>query len=256
MVEIDKKLVRKRFQKSVDTYNQKAEVQKEVALKLIATLKNTNESKYNKILEIGCGTGFLTREILNTCSVGHYTINDLNENIFSYINEIFKYHNHYNFNFLKGDAEELTFPNQLDLVISSSTIQWFQNPEIFIKGIGKNINPGGYLAISTFGDKNFVELKRTLDIGLQYPSTTKLKNWLSTDYELIFFEEYEKTCVFNSPMDVLKHIKNTGVNGISRRHFGKGDLIDFQKKYHTAYSIKNQGVGLTYHPIIFIAKRK
>ncbi|MCG8697282.1 MAG: methyltransferase domain-containing protein, partial [Bacteroidales bacterium] len=127
MVEIDKKLVRKRFQKSIATYNCKAEVQKDVALKLMATLIKTNGSKYDKILEIGCGTGFLTREILEQCTIGHYSINDLNENAFSYIDEIFNNSNYRTFNFLKGDAEELNFPTELDLVISSSTIQWFEN---------------------------------------------------------------------------------------------------------------------------------
>ena len=70
------------------------------------------------------------------------------------------------------------------------------------------------------------------------------------------FEDYEKTCLFKSPIDVLRHIKDTGVNGVSDSYFGKKALLDFQQKYQTAYSIKNEGVGLTWHPILFIAKRK
>ena len=54
---MNKDLIKKRFSKNLKTYNENAKVQKRMAEKLIQLCKKNN---YKKILEIGCGTGFLT----------------------------------------------------------------------------------------------------------------------------------------------------------------------------------------------------
>ena len=58
---INKELMRDRFAKNLDSYNDNAKVQKRMAEKLITMVKNKAPQK---ILEIGCGTGFLT-ELIN-----------------------------------------------------------------------------------------------------------------------------------------------------------------------------------------------
>ena len=41
---------------------------------------------------------------------------------------------------------------------------------------------------------------------------------------------------FNSPIDVLKHLKLTGVNAIKEHKFTKSSLKEFEKKYYEQYS--------------------
>ena len=55
---IDKKLVRDRFSKNLEKYNEHARIQKRMAERLFSFIP---EKKYKRILEIGCGTGFLTK---------------------------------------------------------------------------------------------------------------------------------------------------------------------------------------------------
>ena len=50
--------------------------------------------------------------------------------------------------FVPGDAEQLNFDGKYDLIISSSTIQWFEDTESFLKKIEKNVSENGVIAIS------------------------------------------------------------------------------------------------------------
>ena len=51
---INKELVKKRFSKSLDTYEDNAFVQKEMGAKLISLLE---KKEFNTIFEIGCASG-------------------------------------------------------------------------------------------------------------------------------------------------------------------------------------------------------
>ena len=51
---------------------------------------------------------------------------------------------------------------------------------------------------------------------------------------------------FETPKDVLKHIKNTGVNALSDTRWTKSDLINFEEKYPIN---ANGKYSLTYQPI-------
>ena len=54
---MSKFLVKERFRKCLKTYDDNAIVQKIMAQNLVSELE---QKKYNKVLEIGCGTGILT----------------------------------------------------------------------------------------------------------------------------------------------------------------------------------------------------
>ena len=57
---IDKSLVKKRFSKSLKTYDDNAIVQKQMAEKLVDFLP---KKEFNSVLEIGCATGLLTKQL-------------------------------------------------------------------------------------------------------------------------------------------------------------------------------------------------
>ncbi|MCL6586559.1 MAG: methyltransferase, partial [Anoxybacillus sp.] len=54
---IDKQLMQKRFSERANTYDQFANVQKKMAHELMARISRPPKT----ILEIGCGTGYLTK---------------------------------------------------------------------------------------------------------------------------------------------------------------------------------------------------
>ena len=61
---MDKELIKKRFKKSLKTYNSHATVQNSMTDNLVCTLIKLKGDNFDNILEIGCGTGYLTKRYL------------------------------------------------------------------------------------------------------------------------------------------------------------------------------------------------
>ena len=57
---MNKSLIRKRFEKGLSTYDENAVVQKIMAKNLVELL---GAVEFKNILELGCGTGVLTKEV-------------------------------------------------------------------------------------------------------------------------------------------------------------------------------------------------
>lgn len=252
----DINIIKERFSQSRETYNQKALVQKRIADKLAGKISRIEGLKYDRILEIGSGTGFLTDRILSSFEPSQFLINDLAETMQTDIDAIARKHNFSNYSFIPGDAEEIPFPSGLDLVISSSTFQWFNNLKRFFKRISGLLNRDGYIAFSTFGDDNFKEIRATLNIGLNYLPAEAIIDILTENFVVVEVEEWKHKKYFASPFEVLKHMKQTGVNSIDSNFIGKDKLNLFSEEYRRIFSVLNGDVSLTYHPIIIIAKRK
>ena len=58
-MQINPKLIKKQFEKSLNTYSQNAVVQKVMAEKLVDNLQKIRVD-FENILELGCGTGIFT----------------------------------------------------------------------------------------------------------------------------------------------------------------------------------------------------
>ncbi|NJM14587.1 MAG: malonyl-ACP O-methyltransferase BioC [Bacteroidales bacterium] len=247
-------LVKDRFSRSFVNYNQEAVVQKQIAARMGHLLQGAMPKRVGCLLEIGCGTGFLTHQLVNSFLVEKYYLNDLAENA---IHEVEKNMGQANFTFVAGDAEvTASLPGSLDAIVSSSTFQWFKNIALFFRGCTTLLNPDGMLAFATFGPKNFEQIWHTLHIGLHYQPLNQLLNALGPYFHIIHAEEWQQSELFASPAEVLRHIKLTGVNGIARHRFSKARLLRFGEEYCSLFSKDGCRVELTYHPIIIIAKKK
>ena len=68
-----------------------------------------------------------------------------------------------------------------------------------------------------------------------------------------YLEEKTETLLFDSPMDILKHIKDSGTNGIQTINWTVKKLRDFERFYTLKFN-ENEKVRLTYNPIYVILK--
>lgn len=255
MIAIDKSLVKKQFNSGLKSYTREAGIQKQMAKKLIKKLCLLNKQPLSRIFEVGSGTGFLTQNIIEELEFEHLIVNDIATTSKQKIRELESSYG-INIPFLEGDAEEIVIPHQLDAVISGSTIQWFKDIAGFINKVYHGLNPDGILAFSTFGCHNFEEIKSITGIGLDYLNMSDLYHILSGKFNILFSEEWVEKKIFDSPIDVLRHMKMTGVNGISKKPFGKKQLNNFTQSYKALYSDYLQRVTLTYNPIIIIVQKK
>lgn len=233
---INKALVRDRFSKNLKNYNENAKIQKRMAEKLVSLIKNKNP---RKILELGCGTGFLTNLVNQNLSFEEYIAIDIVESCNVYINEISP-----KIEFLAKDIEDYIELNseKFDLIISNASLQWVENFERVIKTLENKLNPNGELIFSTFGNENFREIYHILGTSLKYFSNAELHN-IFPNAEI---EPEIHIMAFDSPKDVLKHLQLTGVNAIENTSWTKKDLTKFENGYKNICSKK---MTLTYNPI-------
>ena len=252
----DKQLVKKCFNKNFETYHQKAIVQQEIALELAELLVELDINSMENVLEVGCGTGFLTGQIVSKIKVSHYFLNDLADVAYKENVALVNGHGTNNFIRFPGDAEKINFPTGLDGVVSTSTIQWFNQLDAFFKKVHGSLNQEGVFAFSTFGTHNFKEIKSVSNIGLNYTSLHEIKKMLRPSFDILYDKEWELTKKFSNPIEVLRHMKLTGVTGVSKSFFGKEKMQAFIKDYQGHFSNADCSVNLTYNPIIIIAKKK
>ena len=248
--QIDKEKVQKGFVKSIESYRKHAIVQEAIASRLINELSRHCEGSFSKVLEIGCGPAVLTEKFFQNFDAGLYFANDIVQEYSDVLHSI-----HPKINFLGGDIESMQLPGSLDLIISSSTFQWFNNLEAFLNKSYEALCQDSYLVFSTFGPDNYREIRSVEGKGLDYLSFGKLERLLSQKFEILWSDREIIKRFFPSPLGVLHHMKQTGVNGISGKAWTKSDLKRFEEDYKDLFGTE-LGVPLTYQPIYFIAKPK
>lgn len=229
---IDKTDVEQKFTTHAHTYNSNATQQRQMCLHLAEKIKEVPCLKTCKILEIGAGTGILTKLYAPYTDCAKLDLWDLTPVPDS----------------LPGthrqcDAEtaiKQLAPSTYNLIISSSTIQWMNSPRRFVADCVKTVAPGGKLFISTFGPDTFKELRPRLPISLRYPSTEEWQTLSLEDAE-IDVEEESTIMQFDTSGALMRHISQTGATGC-----GTPD----KEAVKACRAILSSGItSLTYHSI-------
>lgn len=249
---INKQLITRRFSRAVETYNREAVVQKRIAHRMSDMLNHYLPRPCHRVLEIGSGTGFLTRHLVNTLHPQQLVLNDICLEMSTCFADLL---GSGRATFLAGDAEQLAFPPGQDLIVSCSALQWFVSPEQFFERCNALLRQKGYFAFTTFGKDNLKEITSVTGSGLHYRTLQELQHALASHYEIITSSEERISITFDTPLQVLYHLKHTGVTAVQQQAWTKGDLQAFCNEYTRLFG-KGDSVTLTYHPIYIIAKKK
>ena len=238
---MNKELIKKRFAKNLNSYNENAKIQKIMAEKLLSYLPDT---RFDNILEIGCGTGFLTELAAKRLTFKTYTANDIVPECEGFIKNIDP-----KIRFTCSDIEAglENSTKKHNLIISNATFQWIENLEGFVSLLVSKLPRGGILLFSTFGKENFKEIACASGKMLDYYSISELDSMLEGLEHSI--EEEVQVLKFRAPKEVLKHMSLTGVNAIKAESWTKSDLRRFEEAY-------DSGCSLTYNPIYVLIKNQ
>jgi hypothetical protein len=90
--------------------------------------------------------------------------------------------------------------------------------------------------------ENLHELQTLTGLSLNYKSAQEIKQSLG---EILYWEEFEYKMSFATPMELLAHMKHTGVNSLGSWTFGQ--VKDFCHRCETP--------ELTYKPVIVVAQK-
>jgi malonyl-ACP O-methyltransferase BioC len=251
---IDKETVGKRFAKSLLTYHHHASVQKQMA-EMLVSLALPHLHSCETVFEVGCGSGLLTSQVLEHTHPANLIVNDLVGDVAAGIEELLRNYPGVKFSFVYGDAEVLAFPEVCNVIWSGAVLQWFHRPDLFFRKAAQSLSDDGIIAFSTFGPDNFHEVVTTTGSGLQYQTMADTTELLKDDFEILESVQYRKTIWFEQPIDVLRHIKATGVGGVSKQMWCKRQLNDFVDAYQQFF-VAGKGYALTYHPVLVVGRKK
>lgn len=250
---IDRKKVSAHFKRSISTYDKDAVVQKEVSANLISLLENYSDIHFNRVLEIGCCTGSMTEELCQHRPVKQLWLNDLvdecthatAERIASCVERT---------HLLPGDISTISLPDNLDLVISSSTFQWIEDlPGIFDR-FAEVLNDTGALVFSMFAKGTMQQVRELLGVGLSYLDEKKLADILQPHFNIEHIATSSHRLYLGSPREVLRHIQQTGVGGAGDFCWTPSKLRKFENDYIGKFG-NEQGVPLDYVSITVVAKK-
>ncbi len=154
---IDKPLVARRFGRRAGSYEAATPVQAAMAQDLHAYARaRLAEQPVRNILELGCGSGRLTRMLHASWPGAHIVSVDIAADMVA----LAQRHSP-DVEFVVADAEAFLqgCGRRFDLIISNATMQWFQTPETTLPRCRALLNPGGLAALTTFGGDTFCELR-------------------------------------------------------------------------------------------------
>lgn len=211
---VDKSLVGRRFSAARETYRRGASVQRRVAESLWSRVEPLIQGKRDcgRIIEVGAGTGVLTELYEMALTSGGCRCSSL---------ELWDLAEHFgmlpsNASWLTCDAETCirsVAPESVSLLLSSSTLQWFHSPERFVAEAYRVLRKGGIAAFALYGEGTFSQLRELTGVSLRYPSVATLKAALPADAIIEVGETESISMDFASPKELLRHLRETGVNG-------------------------------------------
>ena len=243
----DYKLIKKQIEKSMNDYDKNATVQDLMASKLLIELSKLS-TNFDNILELGSGTGLLTKRIAKNLHFKLFTANDLIEKSKIYVQKAIP-----SANFICVNALKIKPSKKMDLIISNAMFQWFENLEKAISIIKLSLKKDSLLAFSTFTPENFKEIKEISGLTLQYKQKDEiLKILTSQGFEVLYCEEFYEEITFKTPLELLAHMKKTGVNSLSTKTWTVKEVKDFCDTFNKKF----KETKLTYSPLIVIAKLK
>lgn len=269
---IDKQQVKSHFSKNASNYDQYADVQKKMKDILIKfTLQNNKDvGEIKNILEIGCGTGYLTSALVETFPSSHITAVDIAPGMITEVESKFISNS---INFICADIEKVELNNTYDLIISNATFQWFNHMSVTLNKLYTALNPNGLLCFSTFGEYTFCELdecfnkarhalstKESVHPGQFFYSlndlTTLCKNSINStpnnDETLVESKEIFEYEYFDNCHDFLYSLKKTGANSSNKSN--RVTSPTFMRKVIDLYNEnfqENNKIKVTYHCLFY-----
>ena len=214
-------------------------------------------NKNNRVLDVACGTGVVTKEIQKKVGKLGYTVGI--DTSTTAIKIAKKWNNKKkNLDFINIDAENFTFSKKFDIVTCQYALFFFPNAQKALKNMKKSLKKTGKIGISVHGSKNNVPFfSSILDSATKYipdyvpPGTPNLdrfgtKSTLRTEVSKAGFSKIVvKEFVFNySPGKFEDYWKNY-IKYIAKPLKEKLNVLEYSKRKEFKKLVKEKTIQYT-----------
>lgn len=241
------------FSAAASTYDRLALVQSRVADRLIDGMAMLGTP--SRVLDIGCGTGALTRRLAALFPQAVITGIDIAPGMIREATRLAD--DTARVRFLVADATSFTDPRSFDLLVSSSTLHWVQPLARTCRHLAGLLEPMGAFAFAIMLEQTLNELHSARGgvvpdnpPVLRMPAPEQVRAALFAAGFAIQMEEVREVVAHaESAHEMLKKLKGLGVTGgpLSRgaRPLTRSELQRLLTHYESAYR-DEQGVRATY----------
>jgi malonyl-CoA O-methyltransferase len=207
------------------------------------------------VLELGCGTGHLTRTLTHRFPRIPVLATDLSEAMLQTAREHWDLPSTPSWQRLDARIPELP-GKTFDLVASNALVQWFGDLEEHFRGCRELATTKGWLAVSGFCDDHFPELDRILTRPpFEYPRgpghaiEAVAKAVRTSGWELTSLEAEEWPVSYPSSWSFLGQLRDSGANRhpLSGRNLGRSGLRALLERMDSEAS-GPEGIRVTWKP--------
>ena len=248
-----------RFSESAQKYDQFARIQKETAERLAKALSPWQFSiPEGSVLEVGAGTGLLTRHLAKMYSSRKLLVTDVSDTMLELNKK--KLAEYGNIQFSNLDVETAEWEEEkYSLITSNFLLHWLKNPAETVAKMLPSLKPGGLLLMSFPGDDTFPQWRKNcLDLGLPYtgnplPDLEEIVIKLSMGPVKVDYYEDQTNLEYPSLFDFYRELKKSA-SGTSLT--GKKLNIKQLRLLDKYWKEKNNGkVNVHYHTAFIAVKR-
>jgi malonyl-CoA O-methyltransferase len=236
--------IKRFFNKASNTYDDNTHLQQAIGEKLI-TLIQQQTLLNPSIIDLGCGTGAVTRRLAIEIPHRHFHAIDIADQLLNIASERLS---SFDIRVYEADFNHLTISDhRYDIAFSNMALQWSTDLSKTIQSITTLLSHQGLLAFSLplFGTLH--ELKHQYSLNHFLPAPLIKNKLTDSGLELIYHHTETRVLTFDNLYLALKSIKNMGANYTGKR-INKG----LRGKSFLSLRMLQQ---LSYHIGYFIARK-
>ncbi len=214
--------VESNFSLAAFSYERAAHVQKAAASKLVDFISQLHQHRFHPrlIMELGAGTGFVTRKIIPCFCGAKFLVTDISDemldicrrNVFSMTGKKEEWMIEFELLDFNSDFE---IPSDCNMLISGFSFQWAEDMGNLIKRVFRQLPNGAFLAFSVLCDGSLKELRDLFEkVGADYPvpphpTACEIRKYCE-DFSIFQSEEYHTTSSHSSLCAFLQSLRNVG----------------------------------------------